>query len=376
MAPIQQRRPAARRLHRGIAGSPLARIIPFPTPEPQQPALDSAPAPKRGRGRPRKHADNAAKQKAHREQRATDALTKTLVGPTTPLGTDGRWFIKGAPHGMGEYVTGGYDSAKCGEVRAARDRDKRGRRVRPKGAGPISDDTTEIWSNKNEQQFQKSEERFQFANKFRFPKTNKLDEYEKEQILKRFICDNVDMETCKEFCEELEDVAERYWPDYYTIHCALCDARLGVGFWPVESYGFVTNHFDTRHKRALWKAWRDAAPKGPPKTAKGAKGRAVRKCLEDHEQFAKFLATLGDLGVSGVRCEKCRRIIYPMTDARSPYFRNASSNDGKLSTIIELEPKVNSNPIRGEISTSSSGSQPGSISPPKTTESCEEDRPS
>ena len=62
---INQRRAPAKRAFHGLSGSPLAEVIPFPEPE-QQPA----PAPKRGR--PRKHPDNASKQKAHRERKASE----------------------------------------------------------------------------------------------------------------------------------------------------------------------------------------------------------------------------------------------------------------------------------------------------------------
>jgi hypothetical protein len=380
-----KRRPPTKRLHHGIAGSPLARIIPFP--EPETPPPPAAPK-KRGRGRPRKHADNATKQKTYRGRRDSGEIAAERMeakygtnGERLPAALtetvssgDAGWFIKGAPHGVGRYVTGGYDSAQCDRTRAANDRSEHGGRAKPKGAGPYSDEEKEMWG-ADQKRHGTYEDEEKFTKKIHFPKTNKLDEYEKEQIFKGFIRDSVLAEPCKEFCEELENVGERYWADYSTFHCSLCGERLGVSWLPVETVDFVVEHFQDNHKRARWKAIRESAPSGPPKTAKGAKGRPVRKCLEDHAQAAKFLAELGELGVGGAPCKKCRRIIYSAADARSPYFRNTPPNDPKPNNVIELTSKMNSNPMGGEVHTSSSGSQPGADAAPKTDQSCEEDRP-
>jgi hypothetical protein len=49
-------------------------------------------------------------------------------------------FMTEAPQGMGKLVTGGYDSAKLSLVSAAHERDKDGRKVKPKGNAPDSFD--------------------------------------------------------------------------------------------------------------------------------------------------------------------------------------------------------------------------------------------
>jgi hypothetical protein len=67
----------------------------------------------------------------------TGADLKTPVGD---LNDEAPMFMRDAPEGMGLIVTGGYDSSQLARVKAAHDRDLHGRRVKPKGNGPDSDD--------------------------------------------------------------------------------------------------------------------------------------------------------------------------------------------------------------------------------------------
>jgi hypothetical protein len=61
-----------------------------------------------------------------------------LVGQK--LGMSRGLFVTDAPKGLGLLVTGGYDSKKLAIVKAAHNRDKNSRRVKPKGYGPDSSD--------------------------------------------------------------------------------------------------------------------------------------------------------------------------------------------------------------------------------------------
>src|SRR5579864_2934796 len=70
------KKPPPKRLFSGVAGSPLATVhdsAPMTAPEPAQvlPVVAPAVPVSRGRGRPRKYADTAAKQAAYRTRLAT-----------------------------------------------------------------------------------------------------------------------------------------------------------------------------------------------------------------------------------------------------------------------------------------------------------------
>ncbi len=337
--PAQQRRAPTKRAFHGLSGSPLAEIIPFPEPQqPQQPA----PAPKRGR--PRKHKDNAARQKAHRERRdsgvAGERAAKQLqvsTDNTLMIPIREMWFIPGADHGKGLMITGGYDPKKVNRVRAAADRAEKGRRVHPKGYGSDEDGSRRGEKQDNENTF---------TCKIRFPKNDALTDYEKQEILIDLSREN----TTEETCEELAGIDKKDLDKFHVVRCDLCAAIIGVSYWGPSWEHFRAEHFMKEHPKFVWKTWRDATPKPPLKPVK-----CSRVCREDHIGAAE---RLGEEGARArINCRKCRKLIYDPTDPRSPYFRNTQTKNNKPNEIKELTSKINSNPFIGEIHTSPSASQ-------------------
>jgi hypothetical protein len=314
---------------------PLAEIIPFP--EAQQPQPASAPK----RGRPRKHADNASKQKKYRERRNSIAIIGERVANQTQVSTDNtltmKWFIPGAGHGKGLMITGGYDKKKINEVRAAADRAEKGRRVHPKGYGSDED---------GDRRGEKQESENTFTCKIRFPKNDALTDYEKQEILD----DLARVNTSEEPCEELAGVDKKDLDKYRVVRCDLCAAIIGVSYWGPSWEHFRAEHFMKEHPKFVWKTWRDATPKPPLKPTKRSQA-----CREDHIGAAKRLGE--ERTLDRVHCRKCRKLIYDPTNPRSPYFRNTQIKNNNPNEIKDLTSKVNSNPIRGEIHTSPSASQ-------------------
>jgi hypothetical protein len=309
--------------------SPLAEIIPFP--EPQQPHPESAP----NRGRPRKHKDNAAKQKAHRERRDSGAIAGERVAKKPKVSTDNtlmvpiheKWFIPGAAHGKGLMITGEYNSRKIKQVTAAHDRDENGRRVRPEGYG-VDSDSDEIISD------------WTLSRKIWFPKIDKLDDAEKWRILVDLVRENTEEEPC----QDLENVAKQYWKDYHTVRCLLCNQTLGTALWILAGDGFTIPHFMSKHLRLVQKTLKACAPKPAPKP-----------CSEDHVGTAKRLGEVNTVG--RVYCKRCRKLIFDSTDPRSPYFRNKSSEGTKSSEVNHLSEKMKLSPIRGETTSPSASQQ-------------------
>jgi hypothetical protein len=327
-----------KRAFRGLVGSPLAEIIPFPESK-SQAAPASAPAPKRGR--PPKHMDAAAKQKAYRERKNSPFVIEK------PPSTDNqlmipileRGFIPDADHGRGLLVTGGYSPAKIAAICAAADRDENGRRVHPKGYGANADEEMTSLEKKNVLQTDRS-----FTRKIHFPKIDKLDDAEKRQILLDLARENTEDEPA----QDLEDVAAQYRKDYRTVRCLLCDQILGTSLWPLATDGFTLLHFLSTHPRLVRKAWKANAPK-----------RAPKRCTVDHVGTAKRLHEHGDEGA--FYCKSCRKLVFD-----SKYFRNEPPMYVKRNTINELTQTIDLNPMYGEVETPPSTSPSGPGSPIKT----------
>ncbi|SRR5258708_6367872 len=147
-----QRKPLARRAFSGLAGSPLAVAVEV-KPEPTQPAP-------RKRGRPRKHADNARKQAAHRVKKS---IAETVVQ------TEESAVSKGKLHGESSYDDDGL--AKI-EAKLTRLELYGGKRA-PQASGPDKmkpglDDTGELR-----------------MKRLRFPKTWGLSDQEKAEAIEK-----------------------------------------------------------------------------------------------------------------------------------------------------------------------------------------------
>jgi hypothetical protein len=349
---VQQRRTPGRKIFHGLSGSPLAEVIPFPE-QPQQ----SQPEPAPKRGRPRKHTDNASKQKTYRERRSSIAIIGERVAKQPRVSSNNtlmipiheKWFMPGADHGKGQYITGGYDSKKIEQVQAAIDRDLNGRRVRPKGHAPYADEPEDANSGEKGKGAEKIENGYTFSHKIRFPKNDKLTDYEKEKILIDFARENTEEEPCP----ESEDVAEKYRDQYHTTRCLLCNATLGVSFWPLSCDGFTLPHFMSNHLRPVQKTWKTCAPKVAPK-----------RCSGDHVGAAQRLRDTGAVG--NYYCKKCKRLILGVEfRIEPPMYVNQNTRN-------ELTSKINASPIRGKGMSYPPASQPGTNSAKSTTMSLKE----
>lgn len=251
---IQQRRTPPKRAFRGLSGSPLAEVIAFPeSRQPHQPAAVAK------RGRPRKHADNAAKQKAHRARKASEKSSKSVVPVKAITGHDGAMFMTGAPHGVGKLVTGGYGSDKIAQVSAAHDRDESGRRVHAEGYGKNADSHDDMTPLEKRDSLEEEET---FSRKIRFPKKNALTDYEKDELLKDLIRENT------EGAPEMSDG----WDENSVVHikpstlrCLLCGEPIVARTWTWQA---AQQHFMARHRSIVRAAWRAASPKARPVAAR------------------------------------------------------------------------------------------------------------
>jgi hypothetical protein len=143
---IMPRKPPAKRLFSGMAGSPLAHVNEESTAEP---APKSAAAIRAQRWRDKQKQDPGFKKKEveRKQTERTEAehnkqLNQLLESGQFPISlaalrfkTGPALWLKDAPQGVGKLVTGGYDTAKMGTVEAEHIKAELGR-VTPKGHGP------------------------------------------------------------------------------------------------------------------------------------------------------------------------------------------------------------------------------------------------
>jgi hypothetical protein len=181
--PIQKKRVRA---FRGLAGSPLSTTETVVLPA----------APQRGRGRPKKFANEAAKKRAYRaEATAEKRMNEGIAQIKSEHGDYRGMYLTDADHGKGKLASGGYDSEKLSLVSGLREAEElecnnpdrpleaheaiwlesgARRKVHPEGFGKEVEDTP--------RNSLPSESAYTFQNdeKFRIPKNERVNAVERD----------------------------------------------------------------------------------------------------------------------------------------------------------------------------------------------------
>lgn len=208
-------------------------------------------------------------------------------------------FIRNAPSGKGQLVTGGYDSAKVEQVLAAhelaeRNQELNGPRGGATGHAPHFEDDPggrELVG--------------QFMRKVRFGKKSlKLSESEVEQIIEKIVVEHFDNEGTKEWSDH-----PHKWGD--SFRCQLEKRRKRCGFLAANWYEAVKHLIEDHHK-IVQKRVKQATPRhlSNPKP----------KCTElEHTEILERMRARGER-VDDLHCGRCKHLLSFVTSVQPAVF--------------------------------------------------------
>ena len=204
-------------------------------------------------------------------------------------------FMRNAPSGKGQLVTGGYDSTKVEQVLAAhelaeRNRELNGPKGGPTGHAPQFEDDAggrELVS--------------QFMRKLRFgKKSSKLSESEIEKVIEKIVVEHFDNEGTKEWSDH-----PHKWGD--TFRCKLAKRHKPCGFLAANWYEAV-KHLVEDHHKIVRKRVKEATPRhwSKPKP----------KCTDqDHAETIERLRVRGEK-VDDLHCGRCGHLLSFVTSVQ------------------------------------------------------------
>lgn len=276
---------------------PAVAIVP---PKKQKPivlrsfgAISAPTAAQRKPGRPKRYASAAHKQQAYRNRLAAEARIERIKPSASDCSDNRGMFMKGAPHGKGKLITGGYGSTDIESVTAQHDAAEiarqggpasiiNGKRATGESHGDVPDANN--YYDGGLRDSNRREEDNTFQNDVRHPWSrawlestdpSPYDREEKQQALRKGVWNFIGMLDPPKVNPDWNPVTKTFRREAipYCCFCMVCEELFE---WPVDAL----EHIIGKHRPTLWQAVRD--PRIMPRNwRKPKKSKRRKKAIAD-----------------------------------------------------------------------------------------------